>query len=61
MGANVACCGRIRSLVRIVARIAVQRSRGSPLSVRFSSVPCLASTVPFPMTPPYVGRDVIFS
>ena len=32
MGANVACCGRIRSLVRIVARLAVQRSRGSPLS-----------------------------
>ena len=32
VGANVACCGRIRSLVRIVARLAVQRSRGSPLS-----------------------------
>ena len=32
MGANVACCGRIRYLVRIVARIAVQGSRGSPLS-----------------------------
>ena len=29
--------------------------------VSFFSVPCLASTVPFPMTSPYVGRDVIFS
>ena len=28
--------------------------------VSFSSVPCLASTVPFPMTSPYVGRGVIF-
>ena len=25
------------------------------LAVSFSSVPCQASTVPFPMTPPYVG------
>ena len=24
-------------------------------TVSFSSVPCQASTVPFPMTPPYVG------
>ena len=29
-------------------------------NVSFSSVPCLASTVPFPMTSPFVGRDVIF-
>ena len=32
-----------------------------PALVSFSSVPCWASTVPFPMTSPYVGRDVIFS
>ena len=29
-------------------------------SVGFPSVLCQASTVPFPMTPPYVGRGVIF-
>ena len=29
-------------------------------AVSFSSVPCLVSTVPFPMTSPYVGRGVIF-
>jgi len=29
-------------------------------SVSFSSVPCLASTVPFPMTPPYVGGTSSF-
>ena len=28
--------------------------------VSFSSVPCLVSTVPFPVTSPYVGRGVIF-
>ena len=42
-----------------------QRSRSTILKagttdVSFSSVPCLVSTVPFPMTSPYVGRDVIF-
>ena len=29
-------------------------------SVSFSSVPCLVSTVPFPMTSPYMGRGVTF-
>ena len=33
-------------------------ARKAPVS--FSSVPYLVSTVPFPMTPPYVGRDVTF-
>ena len=33
----------------------------SRLSVSFSSVPCLVSTVPFPMTSPYVGGTSSFS
>ena len=40
-------------------RVRDYHTKGGP-TVSFSSVPCLASTVPFPMTPPYVGGTSSF-
>ena len=51
---------RSKMVKTLVMKLARKLRNAVAEDVSFSSVPCLASTVPFPMTPPYVGGTSSF-